>query len=153
MLVSAQICHCSSGLNGATVCAHVKIYFFKKKYTIKSNDRYTFPTETKFANIALARDVYTRVTRATLRCGTTTCCYFATIHADATMLFADILSELGQRAFVGKVCMDRNAPPTYVEASAEVSVADSERVIKHIHALARPTVCPVIPNCFATVTK
>ena len=45
--------------------------------------------------------------------GTTTAVYFATIHKDSSVLLADICSKMGQRAFVGKVNMDRNSPDNY----------------------------------------
>lgn len=113
---------------------------------------YTFPTEARFADLAFARDVYTKVVRRTLRNGTTTCCYFATLHVDATMELARVVQQLGQRALVGKVCMDRNAPPTYVEASAAQSLADAARVVDLIERMACPTVQAVltprfVPTC------
>jgi len=42
--------------------------------------------------------------------GTTTCSYFATLHLEASKLLVDIVREQGQRAYVGKVSMDRNSP-------------------------------------------
>jgi len=32
---------------------------------------------------------------------TTTCCYYGTLHLEATKVLADIVHSLGQRAFVG----------------------------------------------------
>jgi guanine deaminase len=119
---------------------------------LKWLEKYTFPTESQFCNVAFARDVYGKVVRRSLRNGTTTCCYFATIHAEATCAFADIVKAAGQRAFVGKVCMDRNSPATYVEASAERSLADATRVVDYIEQLNCPTVHAVltprfVPTC------
>ena len=54
-----------------------------------------------------------RCVRSTLDAGTTTAVYFATIHKESSVLLADICSKMGQRAFVGKVSMDRNSPETY----------------------------------------
>ena len=48
-------------------------------------DKYTFPTEALFREPAFARDAYDKVVKRTLRAGTTTCSYFATIHLDATV--------------------------------------------------------------------
>jgi guanine deaminase len=42
--------------------------------------------------------------------GTTTCSYYATLHLEASKLLVDIVREQGQRAYVGKVSMDRNSP-------------------------------------------
>ena len=51
--------------------------------------------------------------RSTLDSGTTTAVYFATIHTESSLVLADTCTNLGQRAYVGKVCMDRNSPDTY----------------------------------------
>jgi uncharacterized membrane protein len=49
--------------------------------------------------------------------GTTTACYYGTIHLKATKILAHVVATLGQRAFVGKVNMDRNSPDYYVETT------------------------------------
>ena len=76
---------------------------------------YTFPTEAGLAKNERAAEVYSRCVRSTLDAGTTTAVYFATIHKDTSVLLADICSKMGQRAFVGKVNMDRNSPENYCE--------------------------------------
>uniref|UniRef100_A0A8C5TY73 Guanine deaminase n=1 Tax=Malurus cyaneus samueli TaxID=2593467 RepID=A0A8C5TY73_9PASS len=87
---------------------------------------YTFPTEAKFQDNGFAEEVYTRVVRRTLKNGTTTACYFATIHTDSSLILAEIADKFGQRAFVGKVCMDMNdMVPEYKETTAE-SVQETE---------------------------
>lgn len=35
------------------------------------------------------------------------------------LVLADIVDKAGQRAFIGKVCMDRNSPDFYVETTEE----------------------------------
>ncbi|NXB66063.1 GUAD deaminase, partial [Struthidea cinerea] len=88
---------------------------------------YTFPTEAKYQDSGFAEEVYTRVVRRTLKNGTTTACYFATIHTDSSLLLAEITDKFGQRAFVGKVCMDVNdSVPQYREVTAD-SVQETER--------------------------
>ncbi|NXU89593.1 GUAD deaminase, partial [Xiphorhynchus elegans] len=90
---------------------------------------YTFPTEAKYQDSGFAEEVYTRVVRRTLKNGTTTACYFATIHTDTSLLLAEIVDKFGQRAFVGKVCMDMNdSVPQYKEITAD-SVQETERVL------------------------
>ncbi|NXD85003.1 GUAD deaminase, partial [Halcyon senegalensis] len=89
---------------------------------------YTFPTEAKYKDSNFAEEGYTRVVRRTLKNGTTTACYFATIYTDSSLLLADIIDKFGQRAFVGKVCMDINdTVPEYKETTAD-SVEETERV-------------------------
>ncbi|OWK01091.1 hypothetical protein Celaphus_00018370, partial [Cervus elaphus hippelaphus] len=90
--------------------------------------KYTFPTEHKFQSIDFAEEVYTRVVRRTLKNGTTTACYFGTIHTDSSLLLAEITDKFGQRAFVGKICMDLNdLVPEYKETTEE-SIKETERL-------------------------
>uniref|UniRef100_A0A8C1QXN6 Guanine deaminase n=2 Tax=Cyprinus carpio TaxID=7962 RepID=A0A8C1QXN6_CYPCA len=70
---------------------------------------YTFPVEAKYKDLDFANNVYTKVVRRTLKNGTTTACYFATIHTDASLLLGELADSFGQRALVGKVCMDCNS--------------------------------------------
>uniref|UniRef100_A0A8C9ECY3 Guanine deaminase n=1 Tax=Phocoena sinus TaxID=42100 RepID=A0A8C9ECY3_PHOSS len=94
--------------------------------------KYTFPTEHKFQSIDFAEEVYTRVVRRTLKNGTTTACYFATIHTDSSLLLAEITDKFGQRAFVGKVCMDLNdTVPEYKETTEE-SIKETERFVSEM---------------------
>uniref|UniRef100_A0A8C9B2A6 Guanine deaminase n=1 Tax=Prolemur simus TaxID=1328070 RepID=A0A8C9B2A6_PROSS len=94
--------------------------------------KYTFPLEHRFQSTDVAEEVYTRVVRRTLKNGTTTACYFGTIHTDSSLLLAEITDKFGQRAFVGKVCMDLNdAVPEYKE-STEESVKETERFVSEM---------------------
>ncbi|NWS02771.1 GUAD deaminase, partial [Motacilla alba] len=114
---------------------------------------YTFPTEAKYQDSGFAEEVYTRVVRRTLKNGTTTACYFATIHTDSSLLLAEIIDKFGQRAFVGKVCMDVNdSVPEYREITAD-SVQETERTQTPLfYYLQYPRVQPIItprfgPSC------
>ncbi|KAM7023724.1 guanine deaminase isoform 1-T1 [Acridotheres tristis] len=113
---------------------------------------YTFPTEAKYQDSGFAEEVYTRVVRRTLKNGTTTACYFATIHTDSSLLLAEIIDKFGQRAFVGKVCMDMNdSVPQYREITAD-SVQETERFVKELLEKKYPRVQPIItprfgPSC------
>ncbi|NXN46363.1 GUAD deaminase, partial [Rhinoptilus africanus] len=113
---------------------------------------YTFPTEAKYKDSDFAEEVYTRVVRRTLKNGTTTACYFATIYTDTSLLLAEIIDKFGQRAFVGKVCMDMNdSVPQYKEITAD-SVQETERFVKELLERKYPRVQPVItprfgPSC------
>ncbi|XP_071586262.1 guanine deaminase [Heliangelus exortis] len=114
--------------------------------------KYTFPTEAKFKDSDFAEEVYTRVVRRTLKNGTTTACYFATIHTDASLLLAEIVDKFGQRAFVGKVCMDMNdTVPEYKEMTSD-SVQETERFVRELlekrYARVQPIITPRFgPSC------
>eukprot|EP01027_Heterolobosea_sp_BB2_P023996 GEZU01036096.1.p1 GENE.GEZU01036096.1~~GEZU01036096.1.p1 ORF type:complete len:475 (-),score=161.78 GEZU01036096.1:23-1447(-) len=110
-------------------------------------NKYTFPKEAKFAQREYAKDAFTKSVRRHLRNGTTTCCYFATIHLEASVLLAEIIQQHGQRAYVGKVNMDRNSPDYYIE-STEDSIRDTEQFIKRLRALNSSLVTPIITPRF-----
>lgn len=115
-------------------------------------DTYTFPLEALFKDTKRAQAVYTRVVDHTLRNGTTTALYFATIHAPATNILADICLHKGQRALVGRVCMDSSAPDFYSETHEEMQQA-TQAVCDHISQINRdtksPTILPTLTPRFA----
>ncbi len=95
--------------------------------------RYTFPLEARYADLAFARAVYTRLVADLLANGTTTALMFATVHAEATEVLVDICLDGGLRAIVGKVAMDDPAscPPDCRDASPDDAIADTRRVIDY----------------------
>ncbi|KAI0159077.1 hypothetical protein BJ166DRAFT_593281 [Pestalotiopsis sp. NC0098] len=114
---------------------------------------YTFPMESSLADLRKARRVYERCVRRTLSHGTTTAAYYATIDVPATNLLADLCLSLGQRALVGRVCMDHDGlcPDYYRDASPDASLAAAQASIDHIRA-ADPDfslVSPVLTPRFA----
>lgn len=111
--------------------------------------KYTFNYEAKFKELEFANSIYPKVVRHTLRQGSTTVSYFATIHLEATKALHDICVEVGQRALIGKVCMDRNSPDHYVELSSAASVADTEAFIEYSKLQNSPLVKPTITPRFA----
>ncbi|KAG1958387.1 guanine deaminase [Pimephales promelas] len=110
---------------------------------------YTFPVEAKYQDLDFAKNVYTKVVRRTLKNGTTTACYFATIHTDASLLLGELADKFGQRALVGKVCMDCNsAVPHYKENPSECK-EQTDRFIKELLKKEYPNVKPVVTPRFA----
>lgn len=110
---------------------------------------YTFPVEAKYKDLDFANNVYTKVVRRTLKNGTTTACYFATIHTDASLLLGELADKFGQRALVGKVCMDCNsAVPQYKESPSECK-EETNRFIKELLKKEYPNVKPVVTPRFA----
>ncbi|KAK3994852.1 Metallo-dependent hydrolase [Cladorrhinum sp. PSN332] len=110
---------------------------------------YTFPLEASLADTTKAKRVYTRVIRKTLSHGTTTAAYYATISVPSTNLLADLCVEAGQRALVGRVCMDQLGPDDYLDESAEQSLQATKDCIAHIASLNQTLVRPVITPRFA----
>ncbi|PLN79401.1 Metallo-dependent hydrolase [Aspergillus taichungensis] len=128
---------------------------------------YTFPLEASFggsggssSDVAppRAHAAYKQVIQRTLANGTTCASYFATIHVPATNLLATLCHQLGQRALVGRVCMDNPAfcPDYYHDEDAAATVTATEATIAHIQALpdpdrstSTPLVQPIITPRFA----
>jgi guanine deaminase len=114
---------------------------------------YTFPLESSLGNpdspmykssnttppnpLARAKSVYTRVISRTLACGTTTASYYATIHVPATNLLATLAFSIGQRAFIGRVCMDNpdTCPDYYRDESTEETLKATHTTIAHCRSL------------------
>lgn len=120
-------------------------------------ETYTFPTESSFAkpeglsadeHEAIVKEKYSKVVREYLKNGTTTCCYFGSIQVPANMALAKAAAESGQRAFIGKVCMDCNSPSFYCETT-EKSLADTESFCKHVLDMNNDLVKPIITPRFA----
>ncbi|KHO00787.1 guanine deaminase [Metarhizium album ARSEF 1941] len=112
-------------------------------------DKHVFPCEQRFADDKVARQVYTACVRRTLAHGTTTAAYYATTHVAATKSLADICLGLGQRAFIGRVCMDRDLGPAALrDPSTRESLERSDEVTRYINGrdaqdrLVRPILTP-----------
>jgi len=110
--------------------------------------QYTFPMECKFQDIDFARSCYKKVVQRTLNNGTTTASYFATIHRQASELLGDIAEQFGQRAFIGKVCMDCYSPDTYTETTEE-SLKSTEEFVVNMLKRKSKRVKPIITPRFA----
>ena len=118
-------------------------------------DEYTFPAERSLnEDLQMASEVYQRVVDATLRNGTTTALYFATLHVEPTKVLCDVIQNRGQRGLVGKVCMDRNSPEDYCQ-TIEENLKGTQEIIDYIRSseagkngLLLPVVTPrFYPTC------
>lgn len=116
--------------------------------------------ESSLASLPKARRVYTRCIRQTLSYGTTTAAYYATIHVPSTNLLADLCLSMGQRAFIGRVCMDNLGPDYYLDESAATSITATQQTIDHIRridesfALVSPILTPrFAPACSVEAMK
>lgn len=117
----------------------------------------TFPVEARFADASYARKTYEHTVQDFLRQGITTACYYSSRHAEGTRILAEVCVEKGQRAFVGKCNMDRNAPEYICETDAETSLRETRECINHIRslpgctdektALVKPVVTPRFAIC------
>ena len=120
-------------------------------------NEYTFPLEAKYKDLDFAEKVYTDVVKTTLKHGTTTAVYFATVDREPSVLLAKICGKLGQRGLVGKVVMDDPAANEsyYMDSSSEKAVEETEKFINDVLAFqdeykqkVYPVVTPrFVPSC------
>ena len=111
--------------------------------------KYAFPSEKRLTNnLALSRTIYTNLVNKLLNNGTTTCLYFGVLGVESSKILADVCNERKQRAFVGKVNMDRLSPDDYIETT-EDSLLNTEKFIKYVkHNINSDLVNPVITPRF-----
>ncbi|CAH1789018.1 unnamed protein product [Owenia fusiformis] len=111
-------------------------------------EKYTFPIESTFKDLKFAEHAYTKAVHRVVKSGTTTACYFATIHLQGTIKLCQIISDVGQRALVGKVNMDCNSPDFYQEDSTD-SIQDTERFVETLLNQGNANLIPVLTPRFA----
>ncbi|KAL1453000.1 hypothetical protein WDU94_007177 [Cyamophila willieti] len=119
---------------------------------LKWLDKYIFALERKFEDLIFAKHVYTKVVDKMIAHGTTTACYFGTIHTDSCLLLADIVQSKGQRALVGKVNMTVNCPQDYGETLQE-SLEETERFVAEMKKKNYSMVQPIITPRFAVTCE
>lgn len=138
------------------------IGIFGKSTLLDWLNTYTFPLEASLSDPAKARRVYTRIIRKTLTHGTTCAAYYATIDVASTNLLADLCLAAGQRALVGRVCMDSPhcSPDYYRDESPSAAIAATRASIAHIRSvdpemsLVRPVITPrFAPACSAQLMR
>ena len=95
-------------------------------------NRYTFPTEAKFADPAHARMIAKAFFDELLHNGTLCALIFSTIHHDATDIFFAEAERRGFRGIIGKAMMDRNAPEALLETARD-SYEQSRALIQKWH--------------------
>eukprot|EP00929_Paragymnodinium_shiwhaense_P089841 TRINITY_DN50029_c0_g1_i1.p1 TRINITY_DN50029_c0_g1~~TRINITY_DN50029_c0_g1_i1.p1 ORF type:complete len:799 (+),score=172.00 TRINITY_DN50029_c0_g1_i1:62-2398(+) len=112
--------------------------------------KYAFPAETGMSDEARARRTYGAVVDMTLAHGTTTTLYFGSLQRSACQVLVEEAEKKGQRAFVGKVCMDRMSPDGYVE-TAEQNISETAAFIEWTlsrKSLVKPAITPrFVPTC------
>nr|QEO19126.1 DhpD [Limnogonus franciscanus] len=110
---------------------------------------YTFPLEVKYGDLEFASKVYRYVVKSTLSCGTTMAVYYGSMHCGSTIKLAEIISELGQRAIVGKAAMNRNIPiDNYTEETTQC-LEHTQKVADCVKNLKNPLVETAVTPRFA----
>ena len=124
---------------------------------------YTFPEESKYADVEYAERMYRRFLHTQWLFGTMRSVVFGTVHTESTRVLMKLYQEAGMGALVGKVAMNRNCPDALCE-DAEAYVEGQESLISeflHSSPLTShpsPLVCPIItprfvPSCTPELLK
>jgi guanine deaminase len=99
-------------------------------------NKYTFPTELKFADKEFARRVAKLFLQENLRNGITTSCVYCTVHPHSVDALFEEADAIGLRLAAGKVLMDRNAPEA-LRDTAQSGYDESQALIRKWHGRGR----------------
>lgn len=113
-------------------------------------ERYAFPEERKYADLSYAERAYSIFADSLRRSATTRAVIFGTVHRSATELLMDRMEGTGLVSFVGKVNMDRNAPESYAESTAESAAQTALWLAETAdrYRRTRPIITPrFVPSC------
>ena len=117
---------------------------------------YTFPEESKYADVRYAERMYRRFLHTQWLFGTMRSVVFGTVHTESTRLLMKLYQETGMGAMVGKVAMNRNCPEALCE-EVEAAVEGNEQLIAEFNqpdALVRPIITPrFVPSCTPELLK
>ncbi|MET0444252.1 MAG: guanine deaminase, partial [Pseudorhodoplanes sp.] len=95
-------------------------------------NKYTYPTERKFADKAFASSVARAFLQESLRNGITTACVYCTVFPQSVDALFEEAEKLGLRIAAGKVLMNRNAPD-YLLDTTKTGYDDSKALIRKWH--------------------
>ncbi|MDO4582282.1 MAG: amidohydrolase family protein [Bacillota bacterium] len=113
-------------------------------------ERYAFPIETRYADLDYAESEYGRFVEELRGSFTCRAAIFATRHNEASLLLADKLEQSGLGGYVGRVSMDRMAPPQLAELPQQAA-ADERRWLEQMcdgERRFKPIITPrFVPSC------
>lgn len=108
-------------------------------------DKYTFPLESHYSDTKFAAHVYEQVVRRLINNGTTTACYFGSLHLEGTLELVKCVIKHNQRALVGKVSMNvKNDAGYYNDTSVELEQVKTfvDKVLEYKNELVEPVITP-----------
>ena len=117
---------------------------------------YTFPEESKYADVNYAETMYRRFLHTQWLFGTMRSVVFGTVHTESTRRLMQLYQEAGMGAMVGKVAMNRNCPEALCE-DVDDAVKGNEELIAEFgdpNGLVRPIITPrFVPSCTPELLK
>ncbi len=117
---------------------------------------YTFPEESKYADVQYAERMYRRFLHTQWLFGTMRSVVFGTVHTESTRVLMNLYQEAGMGALVGKVAMNRNCPDALCE-DVDAAVEGNQMLIAEFNkpgSLVRPIITPrFVPSCTPELLK
>jgi guanine deaminase len=113
-------------------------------------NKYTFPTERKYADKGFAASVAKVFLNEQLKNGITTSCIYCTVFPQSVDALFEEAERLGMRIAAGKVLMNRNAPD-YLLDTTQSGYDDSKALIRKWHNKGRLMYC-ITPRFAPTST-
>ena len=124
---------------------------------------YTFPEESKYADVEYAERMYRRFMHTQWLFGTMRSVVFGTVHTESTRRLMKLYQEAGMGALVGKVAMNRNCPDALCE-DVDAAIEGMEQLIAEFPQtsnlnsqtsnLVRPIITPrFVPSCTPELVK
>ncbi|XP_075984852.1 guanine deaminase isoform X2 [Anticarsia gemmatalis] len=110
--------------------------------------KYTFPLEKKYKDAEFAARIYDQVVQRLLKNGTTTACYFGSLHVEGTLELVKSAIKHHQRALIGKVSMNKENDAGYYN-DTEKELTEVETFVQKVLALQNDLVEPVVTPRFA----
>ena len=118
---------------------------------------YTFPEESKYADLEYAKKAYEIFVNDLVKSPTTRAIIFATIHEESTIHLMDLLEKSKLRTLVGKVNMDRNSPEFLCEKNAIEAAKGTRKWLEAVtekYENVTPILTPrFIPSCTDELMK
>ncbi|CAH0731824.1 unnamed protein product, partial [Brenthis ino] len=111
-------------------------------------DKYTFPLESQYSDKEFAASVYDQVVRRLLKNGTTTACYFGSIHLEGTLELVNSVIKHNQRALVGKVSMNIKNDAGYFNDTKK-ELEEVETFVNKVYNCKNDLVQPIVTPRFA----
>ncbi|EDV28060.1 uncharacterized protein TRIADDRAFT_53262 [Trichoplax adhaerens] len=101
------------------------------------------PAEAQCFDLNYTERLMQKLVKCMVDNGTTTACYLMSMHFDACSTLANITIKKGQRAIIGKTCMDRNSPYFYFETSNQ-AYESTVRLVRTLRSRVSPLLMPVL---------
>ena len=115
-------------------------------------DRVAFPEEIRYADADYAAQAYRIFAEKMRKSATTRAVIFGTVHTEGSLILMDQMEKSGIVSYVGRVNMDRDAPPDLTEKDIMTAEKETRRFITESagrgYRRTKPIITPrFVPSC------